>query len=75
MSEWQPIDTAPRDGTDILLFCRFDGRDEIKIAKWSDEQTYEGPFGQFRWKESEGLIAERIPTHWMPLPVPPIVND
>jgi hypothetical protein len=70
MNGWQPIETAPRDGTPILLGrfvkkCKY-GRANIQRVDWwrrpEDKQTYVG-FGQFSsyWP----------PTHWMHLPPPP----
>ena len=69
MSEWQPIETAPKDGATILLYFPkgywADDRD-IAIGFWSDGDWYSGEadstpmtgFGSF-------------PSHWMPLPEPP----
>ena len=60
MSEWQPIETAPRDGSDVLIWCDT-GKiciahfDYATFAWWSDLSTRECP----------------DPTHWMPLPAPP----
>jgi uncharacterized protein DUF551 len=68
-SEWQPIETAPRDGSSTLLFGRWA----------SDEQgLMSGPvIGQFNYVRDAWEFANaggwwRIrPTHWMPLPEPP----
>ncbi len=57
MSDWQPIETAPRDGTAVLTWTRIDG---IVIACC---------FGGM-WM-GEGLFAQFLPTHWQPLPAPP----
>jgi hypothetical protein len=66
---WQPIDTAPKDGTKILVF---DGVD-MTTVRWMD--------GRSEWWPGEwqlvcaGMNAEECefykPTHWMPLPEPP----
>lgn len=61
---WQPIETAPKDGTWILVShpAWTDGKWEI--AQWSQYsecwQTYD-----------TGLTGLMPPTHWMPLPSPP----
>lgn len=62
MSDWQPIDTAPRD-RDILV-CQKQNR-IIKTARGVDE------YG--RWRTGCGPMCILVgATHWMPLPEPPI---
>lgn len=59
MSQWQPIETALKDGTDILAW---DGAP--CIVHWEPE------FSPARWViQHDGMSA--WPTHWMPLPAPP----
>ncbi len=73
MSEWQPIETAPRDGSDVLVFggtyssecisCEFYGVafNAVAIAWWDERsKTWNG-----------GDLVTHNPTHWMPLPEPP----
>lgn len=71
---WQPIETAPKDGTKIVLLCDlWQGRTPI-VAHWDENgATYEGPMGRFTWHTSmDGdTVAERVPTHWLPIPEPP----
>ncbi len=68
MSKWQPIDTAPRDGTVITIgddeenyrmFWDPEGRNEIfapgVVGLWVSEGK------NFTWRESAGG-----PTHWRP---------
>lgn len=58
MSEWQPIETAPKDGTEILgLDARF--KAVYWIVKW-DGKCFD---------DAENF-APQI-SHWMPLPEPP----
>ncbi len=67
--EWQPIATAPKDGTRILTWgCLHDdsGIDmgespRVELTKFSD--VYHS------WVSEE--IGSHEPTHWMPLPKPP----
>jgi hypothetical protein len=59
---WQPIETAPKDGTRILV-CQRMVRGEmvfrsVRITHWW--------FSFGRWNMTRGT-----PTHWMPLPDPP----
>lgn len=55
--EWQPIETAPKDGRDILVM---DG-DWLTIGWWSGEE----------WCRQDLHLSLSNPTHWMPLPEPP----
>jgi len=56
---WQPIETAPRDGTLILVNVKHIGADAV---------SYWGA----GWREtSNGLMLRDAPTHWMPLPPAP----
>lgn len=87
MSEWQPIETAPRDGTAIIgVFSspeRF-GRDGDIVRCW-----YQPEFDafisscrvmslaqgySFEDGSSEQLHSPKIEkiTHWMPIPKPPV---
>jgi hypothetical protein len=77
---WEPIETAPKDGTKILLV-----QDEtVGVGRWEDtscevrelvedtgkRQVYEWVLKVSGYWEAEndGLYS---PTHWMPLPTPP----
>lgn len=54
--DWRPIDTAPRDGTMVLLH-RPDG---VMLV------------GAFNTRAGVWVhIKDPTPTHWMPLPEPP----
>ena len=38
MNEWQPIETAPRDGMEILLFARGQHNDVYRgVGQWSEQ--------------------------------------
>lgn len=84
-SPWRPIDTAPRDGTPVLLWAEM----------W--EMTWGAQVGSYSelecmWETSEGRVQDNEigfdpdaefdehefdedsnlgPTHWMPIPTPP----
>lgn len=72
MTYWQPIETAPRDGTVVLLFMP-DARDPgIDVGFWS-EWTIEkiGEEGA-EWADPWSHLAiDTEPTHWLPIPKPP----
>lgn len=61
--EWQPIETAPKDGTAILIAkSPCDHWAGMFVAYWSDDLD--------EWFYSINRIV-RQPTHWMPLPAAP----
>ncbi|WCS27286.1 DUF551 domain-containing protein [Methylobacterium sp. NMS14P] len=85
---WQPIATAPKDGTDVLLYA----------AAWDWTWGVQmGRFEQGQWFTGEGSVDENDagfdpdaevdedvdpdelknfgPTHWMPIPEPPASCD
>ena len=65
--EWQPIETAPKDGTDILVMTG----ETMHVVRWINihgdfdywavDDNKHGPF----------TLRGKAPTHWMPLPEPP----
>lgn len=66
MSEWQPIATAPRDGTSILTYPHY------AVTSWVSEDVYPGPGWSDGWDEGiERWKTTDKPTHWMPLPKSP----
>lgn len=59
--EWLTIDTAPRDGEDILAT---DGT-AMLVTYW-----YGGSTG-WLYRYTDNGVDEWFPTHWLPLPEPP----
>ena len=95
MNKWQPIETAPRDGSYVLLaLVESEGEDYfslVTLGSWFEGQgdtpdqmgqddgwrdhTFEEfcpgrSFGNPKY-QSEGCQ----PTHWMPLPKPPMIDN
>jgi hypothetical protein len=72
--EWQPIETAPKDGTMVLV------APQMQVAHWYQDR-FSGPPGNERNGELLGEYwavpqvdfheASITPTHWRPLPTPP----
>ena len=64
--EWQPIETAPKDGTDILVMTG----ETMHVVRWINihgdfdywavDDNKHGPF----------TLRGKAPTHWMSLPEP-----
>ena len=68
--EWQPIETAPRDGTYVLLYWpRGDGIHETVV----EGHFYTARDGDEFWWAVSRLEDRTDPTHWLPLPAPPKV--
>lgn len=70
---WQPIKTAPKDETVILLFGGgIVAPGFFHIGEWrfwdgGTTDDYEGDSAGF----FNGWISGHGPSHWMPLPAPP----
>ena len=64
MSEWQPIETAPKDGRKNLLLFQQSAEtgEKLFVGRWGAEWG--------GWLSIPGAYAKR-PTHWQPLPAPP----
>lgn len=74
MKEWQPIETAPKDGTELLLYERRErliDDDFIEVdyvfTGWWNKESYINAC----WECLEYDAFSHNPTHWMPLPKPP----
>lgn len=68
MGEWQPIETAPKDGRDILAWCS-----GYHVATWFDCWRYDSRHPEAEhdggWVIGGGYVIK--PTAWQPLPAPP----
>lgn len=80
---WQPIETAPKDGTRILVGRAGDmvGPDEIEITYWYEME-------QWHWEHVADDLYRKVQddprrswnnnggraTHWMPLPAAPKIQ-
>ena len=70
-SPWRPMDSAPLDGTPILLFLRW----RCQIGAWLPYFDRSYPMA---WQDpiAGGVLVREWkddpePTHWQPLPQPP----
>jgi len=64
LMRWQPIETAPTDGSSVLVFLPGSKyvRNQITSGYWSDHQ-------QCRcWIAGGYMQKDNPPTHWMPYP-------
>ena len=63
--EWQPIETAPKDGSAILGAWQCLNKTwDMDAMFWFEED------GEGAWFDYFGDY-DHSPTHWMPLPEPP----
>ena len=72
MNEWQPIETAPKDGTKVLLFVDTGYEARIHPGKWNDDRYAKRPRPYWDYLYFQTMDSrDHQPTHWMPLPAPP----
>lgn len=62
---WRDIETAPRDGTEVLVY--FDKSRVYLVLSWGQSMM---PDKSFAWVDDAG-VPNGKPTHWRPLPTPP----
>lgn len=72
MTDWQPIETAPKDGTHVLLFWR----GGHQISHWRHTQHFQNgriSYDNAGWADPYGSLGRESsgPSHWMPLPDKP----
>lgn len=81
---WQPIETAPKDGTRILIFVPGDltWKEESTGTIWPsyhagihaarfEQEPQKWVMGDEFWSDDAKVFQYEEPTHWMPLPEPP----
>lgn len=80
MGEWQPIETAPKDGKDVLAMYMYIDTQIVHNAFYASEaQGWDAEdVGWWSYEHSEvsriKLDDWMAPTHWMPLPPNPAKN-
>ncbi len=62
VSAWQPIETAPKDGTSVLGYW---------LGGQHDCAIHATKFHRGRWWEPNEDYPQSPPTHWQPLPEAP----
>lgn len=79
--EWQPISTAPKDGTTVILagdgrvtcgeWCKPSETPRIKYVNGFAPEPEWDEWDPFWSSHDGGFTEEHPPSHWMPLPPPP----
>ena len=66
--EWQPIETAPKDGTRILAYgvLGFESQPSIGTVKWDGRKWICDPNEASEYEPEPCAL-----THWMPFPPAP----
>jgi len=77
---WQPIETAPKDGTEVLCWCPSAAMVPV-VMHFSSAEYFEREYGDAEYIEEGWHLSYSYPnglaectwepTHWMPLPEPP----
>ena len=72
MSEWQPIETAPKDGSEFQAWVVNEYHQwwepRARFVEGSDSFQV---FGRVDYDIDDWDYVNAIPTHWMPHPQPP----
>ena len=86
MMEWQPIDTAPTDGSKVLIYWHGNNTPFISVAVWRGDKSPDFPwrsaetgsamggFGQCHAEQKDQTWKQGA-THWMPMPAPPLPDN
>ena len=78
---WQPIETAPKDGTYILAVCESQGTtsERLAVIRWytakyfrrvnkAKRSDWDWDNYEDGWWGEDGLFGPYHPSHWMPVP-------
>lgn len=75
-TDWRAIETAPKDGSFILVAANNFGKSVVGEAYWRDEPS------AWWWANTdpggphdEAIYMSWNVTHWMPLPVAPAIAE
>jgi len=69
---WEPIATAPKDGTVLLGYSARWAMDMPELVVWLDGFRIERA-GWFTYQGRHRFVNQ--PTHWRPLPPPPVASS
>lgn len=78
MNEWQPIETAPEDQSVLIYIPNAEHYGEGVYRALRKETVKKGVFIWMTTGLRHGsdlLRRDYQPTHWMPLPDPPVSED
>jgi hypothetical protein len=64
MTDWQDMDTVPKDGRWIAALYTNNMFDEVVAVRWNADQHYP-------WEARDNAYAEGRIVGWYPIPAPP----
>jgi hypothetical protein len=74
LGAWSPIETAPRDGTTVLLWEQYE--DEPFIGSWHNFRSRWVASTTHYGTDDNACVVDSVysdgVTNWMPLPAPPV---
>ena len=71
-TQWRTIDSAPKDGSKILLWAW----GKVAIGEWDMQPHHSQPRPYWTYDNRPVTTCRgHPPTHWRPLPPPPREND
>ncbi len=70
MTNWQPIETAPKDGTTVDVWAVWP-YDDHKGQRFTDVYIEDEPFEVVGAFDDRAFDEDWTFTHWQPLPEPP----
>jgi hypothetical protein len=75
MSQWTPIETAPKDGTKIDIAAKLwmSRTDTFAVSRFPSCHWWKGDSMCNRSAAWQGVDDGWRPTHWMPVPELPVV--
>lgn len=77
--QWQDIATAPKDGRMILVYPSSTWTDDTEldyeVTYWDDQASYVGGTFVGAWHQFRHPDDYTGPTHWRPLPSPPVPSE
>jgi hypothetical protein len=65
LREWQPIETAPKDGTPVRL--KWEYTTVEATGRWCPANKWPAPFATDDWRDVKGDDVLLMPTHWAAL--------
>ena len=75
--QWQPIESAPKDGTRIMLWEQYSDVPFVGWwvpSAWTVSHEHVDAVGGWEGAIVVDRIEQKFITHWMPLPQPPQVT-